>query len=97
MMKLEKQIGKILTNNRLDSTVEALMKTVPFDDLLLAFSNICVFQANREERKGGRGSKRRFNVWMLRARFFHKAIRGKGTVQPRPQQVRKKKDSTSDE
>jgi hypothetical protein len=79
-MKLNKQIAKVLEEHRLDNYLEALIGNVPWDDLMLAFANVCVFKANACTRDG-----KEYKAWFKRAQTFHKTIEDgrKATVQKR--------------
>ena len=71
MKNLEKHMAKVLGEHRLDEYLQNLIKTVPWDDLMLAFANVCVFNANSRNVK--RDSKE-YKSWIKRAKVFHESI-----------------------
>ncbi len=71
MKNLDKHIGKALEEHRLDEFLNALIKNVPWDDLMLAFANVCVSKANSNTIK--RDSKD-YKAWMKRGYTFHDTI-----------------------
>lgn len=73
--KLERHIVKLLEEHRLDSIISEIQKHVPLDDLLLAFSNFCVFSAMDEEKRRDRTNCKEYREWMKRARIFYDAIK----------------------
>lgn len=73
--KLERHMVKLIEEHRLDTIVCELQKHVPFDDLLLAFSNFCVNTAMDEEKRLDRTNCKEYREWMRRAKIFHDAIK----------------------
>jgi len=71
MKNLEKHIAKVLEEHRLDEYLSQMIKAVPWDDLMMAFANVCVFTANGRDVK--RDSKE-YKAWMKRASTFHDTI-----------------------
>jgi hypothetical protein len=80
MKNLNKHVGKVLEEHRLDHYLQAMIDNVPWDDLMLAFANVCVTYANRTKRDG-----KEYKQWFKRAYNFHDTIIDgrKATVQKR--------------
>ncbi len=72
---LEEQLVTLVEENRLDSIIKGLEGILPFDDLLLAFSNFCVCRAMDEEKLKDRVNCKEYREWMERAEIFYKAIK----------------------
>lgn len=73
--KLEKQLAHLLEEHRLDSIIGMLQTLIPLDDLLLAFSNFCVYTAMDEEKRRDRTNCKEYREWMARAKIFYEAIK----------------------
>jgi hypothetical protein len=71
MKNLDKHIAKVIEEHRLDHYLEGIIKVIPWDDLMMAFANVCVFKANSKDIK--RDSKE-YKAWMKRAYTFHDTI-----------------------
>lgn len=93
MKTLEQQLAKLVEDNRLDTIVSSLQNLVGFDDLLLAFSNHCVFKAMDEEKLKDRVNCKEYREWMARAEIFYNAIKDgrKATVLKRKLQIEPEK------
>lgn len=80
MKNLNKHVAKVLEEHRLDEYLEALIVSVPWDDLMLAFANVCVFKANTLPKDS-----KEYKAWFKRAYVFHNTIIDgrKATVQKR--------------
>jgi hypothetical protein len=91
MKNLNKHVGKVLEEHRLDHYIKTLIDHVPWDDLMLAFSNVCVYHANDHTKQDSK----EYKAWYKRAYIFHKCITDgrKATVQKR--KVKKVLDGTN--
>jgi hypothetical protein len=94
--KLERQLAKLLEEYRLDTVVETLKKLVPFDDLLISFSNACVYTAIDEEAKRERANCKEYREWMARSRIFHDAIKDGRRASPLRRKIALEDDKRKD-
>ena len=80
MKNLNKYIGKALEENRVDEVVTAFVSHLPWDDVMLAFANVCVYQANKFKQDS-----KDYRTWMKRGRVYYDTItdKRKATVQKR--------------
>ena len=69
-MKLDKVIQRLLEKNTLDSFIATLAKVVSWDQLMLAFSNQCVYRGNPYHKS----DKKLYKEWMKKAKMFHDAM-----------------------
>lgn len=86
MKNLSKHIEKALEETRLDEYLMALLRVVPWDDLMLAFSNICVFKANNKDIKQ---DGKEYRILMERGLHFHGAIIDKKTATVQKRKIKK--------
>lgn len=66
---IKESIEELLQDNRLDEILQCLINLNSWDDLLLAFSNVCVFAGNREKTEN-----KTYKSWLKKAMLFHDAI-----------------------
>ena len=85
MKKLNSYVAKMLEEHRLDHCLEAMVQAVPWDDLMLALSNVCVASANTALKT----SDKEYEAWMRRAYGFHGAILDKKTASINKREIKK--------
>lgn len=71
MKNIAKHIAEILEEHRIDEYLQQLTNLVSWDDLMLAFSNICIFTATK---KDPRRKSKEYKEWFKRGTMFHEAI-----------------------
>lgn len=76
---VNKLLSQLLENERLDFVLEGLLKFISWDDLMLAFSNLCVFEANKILKLEQKENKD-FKSLMKKAKIFHDMMENQGTV-----------------
>lgn len=96
MKKLEKQLVKLMEEYRLDTIVGALQRLVPFDDLLISFSNVCVYAAMDEEKRRDRTNCKEYREWMARGQIFHNAIKDGRKASPLARKIRLEEEKRKD-
>lgn len=94
--KLEKQLAKLMEEYRLDTIVDVLQRLVPFDDLLISFSNVCVYTAMDEEKKRDRTNCKEYREWMARCKIFHDAIKDGRKASPLARKIRLEEEKRKD-
>lgn len=94
--KLERHLAKMLEEYRLDTIIDILQRLVPLDDLLISFSNVCVFTAIDEEKKRERTNCKEYREWMARSRIFHDAIKDGRKASPLARKIRLEDEKRKD-
>ena len=66
-MKLDAKVKRLVDTNSFQSVLYSLLRILPLEKLILAFSNQCIFLANSEK------TNKRIKSWYRLARVFHRA------------------------
>jgi hypothetical protein len=86
MKNIVKHIAEVLEEHRLDEYVQHLVNLVSWDDLMLTFSNICIFTANKKDSKR---KNKEYKKWFKLGLMFHEAIIDSKTASVQKRKLKK--------